>query len=196
MCSEFRPSHLPNPTPHALAGTCDVVRATSSPAVKSGASSWNVASGNALALMNALAQQPVVIYMSVQSSFYAYGGGIYNGADCAGTQINHAMLAVGYLWTGDATTSYWIIKNSWGSWGEAGYVRMAMTGGSSGLCGLLTWSSSVPSLSFAAGLTPNPPSPPSPPSPPPPSPSPPPPPPSPPSPPSPPPKGKGKNRGM
>ncbi len=35
---------------------------------------------------------PVIIYFSVQSSFYRYSGGIYPATSCNGTAVNHAMV--------------------------------------------------------------------------------------------------------
>ena len=35
---------------------------------------------------------PVIIYFSVQSSFYRYAGGIYPASSCSGTAVNHAMV--------------------------------------------------------------------------------------------------------
>ncbi|KAJ5076058.1 cysteine proteinase [Anaeramoeba ignava] len=56
------------------------------------------------------------------SGFEFYSGGIYDGAGC-GTQLNHAVLLVG--WNFDGETPYWIVKNSWGtSWGMNGYIWM------------------------------------------------------------------------
>ena len=49
------------------------------------------------------------------------------GLECSGssTYVDHAVVLVGYNDTGDNGTSYWIIKNSWGSdWGENGYIRV------------------------------------------------------------------------
>ncbi len=38
---------------------------------------------------------------------------------------NHAVLLIGYKDTGDPATSYWIIKNSWGTgWGQNGFGRI------------------------------------------------------------------------
>ncbi len=66
----------------------------------------------------------VVTYMRAGlNSFYAYGGGIYNGypnTNC--NDIDHAVVITGWNDTG----GYWIIKNSWGtSWGISGraYIK-------------------------------------------------------------------------
>ena len=45
-----------------------------------------------------------------------------------GSSLDHGVLAVGY------DDSAWLVKNSWGaSWGEKGYVRLAV---GSDTCGL------------------------------------------------------------
>jgi len=66
--------------------------------------------------------------------FFSYTSGIINLTpdQCEGTQLDHAVLIVG--WGVENSVPYWIIKNSWAaSWGEKGYVRMYR---GSGLCGL------------------------------------------------------------
>jgi len=56
------------------------------------------------------------------NEFQSYDGGIFT-ADCS--QDNHAVVAVGY---GSADGyDYYLVRNSWGdSWGENGYIRVAM----------------------------------------------------------------------
>lgn len=54
-----------------------------------------------------------------------------------GTDLDHAVTAVGYGTTQDGT-KYWIVKNSWGpGWGEKGYIRMQRgVDAKEGLCGI------------------------------------------------------------
>ena len=53
------------------------------------------------------------------STWSTYTGGILT--DC-GTQINHAVQAVGV----DTEAGYWKVRNSWSAdWGESGYIRLA-----------------------------------------------------------------------
>ncbi len=43
----------------------------------------------------------------------------------AGGSMNHGVVLVGYNDTGNDTTSYWILKNSWGSsWAQNGYFKV------------------------------------------------------------------------
>jgi cathepsin F len=59
--------------------------------------------------------------------------------ECDPTQLDHAVLIVGYgqetsaIW---GTTNFWIVRNSWGGdWGEQGYFRIVR---GSGCCGINT----------------------------------------------------------
>lgn len=55
--------------------------------------------------------------------------------DC-GTDIDHAVVVVGWGVTSN-NTEYWIVKNSWGSsWGNNGYVWIARLPESENYCGM------------------------------------------------------------
>lgn len=61
------------------------------------------------------------IYAS-DESFGNYGGGVYSG--CSKTEINHAVLVVGY--GTENGQDYWLVKNSWGTnWGRNGMIKIA-----------------------------------------------------------------------
>jgi len=116
------------------------------------------------ALKAAVASQPVSVAIEADKRvFQLYRGGVFQSDEC-GTQLDHAVLVVGYGTEGGM--DYWKVKNSWGvSWGEGGYIRMAR---GTDLCGI-AMQASYPTGVKAAGPSPGP-------SPPPPGPSPPPPP--------------------
>jgi C1A family cysteine protease len=57
-------------------------------------------------------------------SWNSYTGGVL--ASCPGS-VDHCVQAVGY--NNGVANSYWIVRNSWGtSWGEKGYIYLAMSG--------------------------------------------------------------------
>jgi cathepsin L len=67
------------------------------------------------ALQAGLVQGPVSVCVDA-SNWSMYRSGVFSNCRSA---LNHAVLAVGY------DDSQWHIKNSWGSWGESGYIRLA-----------------------------------------------------------------------
>lgn len=82
--------------------------------------------GNELALQQAVALVgPVSVSIDASlSSFDSYSGGVYAPANCSTTELDHAVLVVGYGTTTDGQ-DYWLIKNSWGTdWGINGYMMM------------------------------------------------------------------------
>ena len=111
----------------------------------------DVSSGNddmetALAAWTAAYGPVSVLVDAMTQIWWVYNGGIIS--DCCDTDIDHAVLLVGYNQTAssdDAGEQYWIIKNSWAaSWGEQGYARL-MRG--AGECGInATGNSIVPTV--------------------------------------------------
>jgi len=68
-----------------------------------------------------------------QMVFQNYRSGIFDSTKC-GFNLDHAVGLVG--WGKENGREYWIVRNSWGrSWGEHGYIRMAIESGR-GVCGV------------------------------------------------------------
>ncbi|XP_064545315.1 procathepsin L-like [Drosophila montana] len=90
--------------------------------------------GDERALQAAVAEKgPIAVTIDAQHLQY-YHSGIYNRA-CGGTAHYHVILLVGY--GKDRGHDYWLLKNSWGNWGEGGYFRMARN--SRNLCYIANW---------------------------------------------------------
>lgn len=91
-----------------------------------------VTPNNSQQLMAAIAQVPTTVAVEADTDFQFYNGGVLNNPDC-GTDLDHAILAVGY----DQKGGYYIVRNSWGAdWGEDGYIRLAITKSGPGICGV------------------------------------------------------------
>ena len=74
-------------------------------------------------LVSALKAQPVSITVKADKDMQHYKSGVLS-IPCNGSQINHAVLAVGY---GFALSKgrHVKVKNSWGTtWGDGGYMLM------------------------------------------------------------------------
>jgi hypothetical protein len=106
-------------------GSCKQCSAVTKPSGVSSGSGESTLAGQ-------LSSLPVSVCVDASGGFQHYSSGVFNGP--CGTQINHAILAVGY------TSAYWIVKNSWGTgWGSSGYIYMAR---GKNLCGVnsnLAW---------------------------------------------------------
>jgi len=68
---------------------------------------------------------PVAVAIEADTEvFQFYESGVFNDPTC-GTNLDHAVLLVGYG-TDSRAGSYWIIKNSWSAqWGDRGYIRLS-----------------------------------------------------------------------
>ena len=74
----------------------------------------------------------VSVGVAADDAFSSYSGGVFQGS--GSTQLNHAVNLVGWSDAGQ----YWILKNSWGNWGEQGYMRIRY-----GANGVGTWANYV-----------------------------------------------------
>ena len=90
---------------------------------------------NAKALKTAIADGPVSVGVDADSGvFQFYTSGILNSPSC-GTDIDHAIVAVGYG-VDPNKGEYYIVRNSWGSsWGDRGYLKIAIVDGV-GICAI------------------------------------------------------------
>ena len=88
------------------------------------------------ALKAAVAKQPTCVSVdAADSHFQMYTGGILDTNRC-GTDLDHAVTAVGY--GNEGGKEYLIVRNSWGAdWGENGYIRVAIDKDGDGVCGIL-----------------------------------------------------------
>jgi cathepsin H len=90
--------------------------------------SVNITAGDEVELLHALYEQgPVSIAYQVIGDFKQYEGGVYTSDKCGTlpTQVNHAVLAVGFGHDEASGLDYWLVKNSWGhKWGLDGYFKI------------------------------------------------------------------------
>ncbi|KAA0038986.1 senescence-specific cysteine protease SAG39-like [Cucumis melo var. makuwa] len=65
-----------------------------------------------------LRRQPLMVSIKTgHKDIENYSGGIYHGP--FGPKTDHEVVVVGY------TPDYYILKNSWGDWGEDGYMKLS-----------------------------------------------------------------------
>ncbi|KAI1307932.1 Procathepsin L [Halotydeus destructor] len=94
---------------------------------------------NEAAILDAVANiGPVAVAMDAGwQSFQFYNTGVYYEPKCT-TDVNHAVLIVGYGTTSSGQ-KYWLVKNSWGtSWGDKGYIKIPR---GSNYCGIALYAS-------------------------------------------------------
>ena len=84
----------------------------------------------------ALTLQPLSVSIEADKRvFQTYTSGVLDSTEC-GTQLDHAVLAVGYGNDADSGLDYWLVKNSWNTtWGDQGYIKLAIVDGE-GICGV------------------------------------------------------------
>jgi cathepsin L len=114
-----------------VTGTCDSSKI--SPVAKN--SGYTVlTTNNYTELITAVATKgPVAISVAAGSfGWQLYGGGVYSGS--CGFDMDHAVQLVGY--GTDSGKDYWLVRNSWGSWGEKGYIRIERFGEGKEPCGV------------------------------------------------------------
>ena len=84
----------------------------------------------------ALDKQPLAVSIEADKMvFQTYSKGVLDSKSC-GTNLDHAVLAVGYGTDADSGLDYWLVKNSWNTtWGDQGYIKLAQVAGE-GICGV------------------------------------------------------------
>jgi len=84
----------------------------------------------------ALATQPLAVSIEADKYvFQAYTSGVLDSTSC-GTNLDHAVLTVGWGTDADSGLDYWLVKNSWNTtWGDEGYIKLAIVDGN-GICGV------------------------------------------------------------
>lgn len=102
-------------------------------------SDWFQVDASEPAVTSALASTAPLSVLLDASGLQFYKSGVYNPRACSATELNHAVLLVGYNATTDG--AYYSVKNSWSnSWGEDGYFRISREVGDTGpgTCGIQT----------------------------------------------------------
>ena len=114
----------------AVDGECDTCTA-----VTKFSECYNVNPNDQVSLKAAVALQPVAVAIEADTYYFqSYSSGILTSPAC-GTTLDHGVLIVGY--GTEADIPYWLVKNSWGiTWGEEGYVKIAISNISEGICGI------------------------------------------------------------
>jgi cathepsin L len=73
----------------------------------------DVTSGSETDLQQAVYKTPVSVAIDASQSFQLYSSGVYYDPNCSSTQLDMALLVVG--WGTLSGSDYWIVKNAWGT---------------------------------------------------------------------------------
>jgi C1A family cysteine protease len=89
------------------------------------------------AIMTAVASQPASVAIDARTMYFqSYTSGVLTSPQKCGSQLDHAVVAVGYG-TDPTAGGYWIVRNSWGTgWGNQGYVWIGNQAAYPGVCGI------------------------------------------------------------
>jgi len=114
--------------PYGLCETCLPTNGSTCYQITNHTSYWvgefGTVAGAAKMQAEIYARGPIGCGMDVTTEFEAYTGGIYSQKVLL-PQINHEVSIVG--WGVENGTSYWKVRNSWGTyWGEGGFFRILM----------------------------------------------------------------------
>jgi cathepsin L len=113
-----------------VTGTCDTSKIKP---VGSNSGYVQLATNNYTDLINAVSTKgPIAISVAAGGiGWQLYMGGIMSGSN--NYDMDHAVQLVGY---GSANgKDYWLVRNSWGGWGEKGYIRLQRFGEGKEPCG-------------------------------------------------------------
>jgi len=106
-------------------GTCKTSVVSSNKVVR--LNSYSSLSGESTVAAFVQSTGPVTIYANADT-WSTYTGGIITASSCPSTtaaNLNHAIQIVGLV-IPTSGTSYWIVRNQWGTgWGAAGYIYLA-----------------------------------------------------------------------
>jgi len=95
-----------------------------------------IESGDEQALAKALASVGPISIAIDASNLQFYKGGVYADSNCSSSNLDHAVLLVGYGVSSNGQ-QYWLVKNSWGTnWGLNGYFELARN--QNNMCGVAT----------------------------------------------------------
>jgi C1A family cysteine protease len=135
--TETHPVELESDYPYTsgsgVSGTCAYVEASG---VVAATSVNDVTTADVDQMKAAVSAHPTSVAIQAnQLCFQSYTSGVLDNTRC-GDSLDHAVLVAGFGTDAASGEEYWLVKNSWGdSWGEAGYIRIAIVDGS-GICGI------------------------------------------------------------